>query len=119
MIKSIKKTVNKDKLTVVVEYAKRNFPKNQPMEVMTTTDLLKIIRTEYPVMKTIKAPTHRVSNDLRFDAKLVGEWIFEIYVRQEQQPVATPAAQKPKRTRKKSIRKRMSSIANRDRTQEE
>ena len=97
MISNIDKKVEKNILTVDITCQVRKFASN-PIKILTTEQVLDILKNEYDIKKTLKEPSFKVGNTQRRKIQSTGQWVFEL--------------EKVSPTRKKtSIRSRMSKIA--------
>jgi hypothetical protein len=97
MISNIDKKIEKNILTVEITCNVKKFASN-PTKILTTDQVLDMLKNEYKIKKTLKEPSFRVGNTQRRKVQQSGKWVFEL-------EKASPAR------KKSSIRGRMSKIA--------
>ena len=124
MIRDIQKTVEDEILTVVVTCNPKKYLRLET-KLLTSENIIDILKEEYNIEKVIKQPIHKVGNTTRERVRLSGTWKFQISTDTKSEKIE----EKPKRkyTRKKkqpdikpeedtkpasSIRSRMSKLAN-------
>jgi len=131
LITKITESVEENKLKVSIECSVREYAK-YPIKVLTTEEVVGIIKNKYNIVKVLKAPSKQVGNTKKNYITNSGTWLFEILLEEkeetkiEQKPAAakkrttTTAKKRTTETRKKptststSIRGRMSKLANKE-----
>jgi len=113
MISSINKNVENNTLTVEVTCKIRNFA-SHPIKILTTNDIIDILKNDYKINKTLQEPKHKVGNTKRQKIQQIGKWVFELEKEQQQEK-----RKRTTRTKKTSIRSRMSKLAQAQQKKEE
>ena len=105
MIKNINKSLENNELTVEVTCKVRDFA-TKPEKVLTTKELIDILKEEYNIVSVKSQPRYKVGNSNRKKTKPMGKWVFLLSdTKQVEAVVETP----PKRTRKPRIKKKETS----------
>ena len=120
MIQRIEENLEDNKLTVKVYCKVRKFASN-PIKVLTTEDVIDIIKKKYENLKLLKSPSNLVGNTRRRKMQSSGIWVFEVETLKKQkqatQKKTTRGREKKVETKqssttaKTSIRSRMSKLA--------
>lgn len=114
MIKNIKKSVENNELTVEITCNVRRFA-IYPEKVLTTSDIIDIIKEEYSIVSTKSTPRYSVGNSDRRKVKPSGKWVFVLSTEEPIAVVPMPEEkteeQKPKQTRKTRTKKKEDSPA--------
>jgi outer membrane biosynthesis protein TonB len=130
MIKEIKTKKEGNRLIVNVICNIRKFAVH-PIRVLTTDEVISKIKSEYKILEVLSTPNRPVGNTNRKKMSNFGTWVFELLEKEEEkleepkpktrrkpkpQPEPQPEPEltpnkKPSRT-KRSIRGRLSDIAN-------
>ena len=105
MIKTISRHTSEGKLTVVVQCYPRKFATYEK-KILTTKQVLDMLKEKENIKKVITKPGHQVANFVSSKTRLVGEWVFEL----EEPVVEEPVVEEPQK-KKKSIRNRISKLA--------
>jgi hypothetical protein len=77
MIKSINKKLENNELTVEVVCEVRKFAAHA-IKVLTTEELIGILKKEYKIVSTKTSPSHKVGNSRRSKVRPSGTWVFLI-----------------------------------------
>ena len=77
MVKTISKHTSKGMLTVVAQCYPRKFAIDEK-KILTTKDILDILKEREDIVKVIKEPRYQVANYKSAKTRLAGEWVFEI-----------------------------------------
>ena len=113
MIKNIRKDIEENELTVRVECNLRKFA-THPIKLLTTEELLDILKEEHNIVDVVSAPRHRVGNSNRQKIKTSGTWVFKMTKPTKNTSTKKPATKAKTRSparKKTSIRGRMSAIS--------
>lgn len=124
MIESIIKTIQGEKLIVEVVCKVRKYATN-PVKLLTTEEIVDILKEEYNIVETLKIPDRPVGNTKRQKIRTSGTWEFKLQKEAKSEPTAKAAPkQKQQPTRKNnttkkqkqqsSIRSRMSNLARKE-----
>lgn len=105
MIKNIEKSVQNNELTVEVTCKVRDFA-TKPEKVLTTEQLIDILKKEYNIVSAKVQPQHKVGNSNRKKTKPTGKWIFLLSKAEQVEAAVEPP---PKRTRKPRTKKKETS----------
>ena len=123
MINKITESIEDNTLKVSIECNIRKYAK-YPIKVLTTENVIDMIKNKYNIIKTLKSPNKQVGNTKKNYITNFGTWVFEISLKKEkeskgeQKPAKSTTKRRNTATRSKpspsSIRGRMSKLANKE-----
>ena len=109
MILNIDKKIENNTLTVEITCHERKFLSHE-IKLLTTENVIDIIKKQHKITKTILEPNHKVGNTKRGKTKLSGKWVFELEKEKKTRTKkTTTTTNKPSNSNK--IRSRISKLA--------